>query len=64
MKVFDDLSTVFRHLESELGRLKYKDPLRSCEIPMEDFTFNENGKNHNVLCGGTVIKFMLPLIIS
>jgi hypothetical protein len=33
-----------RHLESELGRLKQTDPVKSCELPIEDVVFNEDGK--------------------
>ena len=33
-----------RVLESELSRLKYRDPVKSCELPEEDIVFDETGK--------------------
>lgn len=34
---------ICRHLESELSRLKHKDPLRTFEIPEIDIIFQESG---------------------
>lgn len=33
----------FRHLESELSRLKHKDPLRTCEVRSVDIILDERG---------------------
>ena len=30
-------------LESELSRLRYRDPVKSCELPEEDIVFDETG---------------------
>ncbi len=35
----------FRHLESELSRIKHQDPLRTCEISEDDIFFTESGKS-------------------
>ncbi len=32
-----------RMLESELSRLRYRDPVKSCELPEEDIVFDETG---------------------
>ena len=34
-----------RHLQSELTRLKVKDPLRSCEVGKEDIVLAEDGES-------------------
>ena len=35
----------YRHLQSELTRLKVKDPLRSCEVAKEDIVLGEDGES-------------------
>ena len=42
--IYYQYSIFYRHLESELNRLKFKDPLRTCCIENKDIFYTETGK--------------------
>ena len=52
-----------RHLESELSRLKHKDPLRNCEIAEQDIYFltqgADDGSELSRLCIFIVLNYLL-----